>query len=195
MFDFSLDEIAALLSTSTGAVKAALHRGREKLSDRRESAPARLQSASPELIDKFITAFQSRDINTITGLLLESVSYEVQGVGTERGRKGIWLTINLRNQDIEGVRSERRALDGELVLAGIQASKGKEYLVGLVRLEESVGKVARVINYFFCPETLAYAATALGYLPPKRDYHQDPETLTRMIADAALPWEMSRLKV
>jgi len=195
VFDFSLEEIAALLSTTVGAVKAALHRGREKLSEKREHAPARLQAASPELIDKFIAAFQSRDIDAITGLLLETVSYEVQGVGCERGRKGIWLTINIRNQDIEGVRSERRELDGELVLVGVYASKGKEYLASLVRLEESDGKVARVINYYFCPDTLAHAAAALGYLPPKRDYHQDAETLARMIADASLPWEQSRLRI
>lgn len=195
VFDFSLEEVSVLLSTSVGAVKAALHRGREKLSEKREHAPARLQAASPELIDKFLDAFQSRDIGAITALLLETVSYEVQGVGTERGRKGIWLTINLRNQDIEGARSERRELDGELVLVGIHASQGKDYLVSLVRLEESDGKVARVINYYFCPDTLAYAAKVLGYLPPKRDYHQDAETLARMIADASLPWEVSRLKV
>ena len=196
VFDFSLEEIADLLSTSVGAVKSALHRGRDRLADSREHAPARHHAASAELIDKFIAAFQSRDVNVITALLLETVSYEVQGVGTEHGRKGIWLEINIRNQDIEGVRSERRELDGELVLAGIYTSgSGKEYLVSLVRLEESDGKVARVINYFFCPDTLAYAAVALGLDPPKRDYHQDPQTLMQMIADAALPWEKTRLRL
>jgi RNA polymerase sigma-70 factor (ECF subfamily) len=193
VFDFSLEEIANLLSTSAGAVKAALHRGRGRLAEAREHAPARIQSASPELVDKFILAFQSRDVPAVTALLLESVRYEVQGVGTEHGRKGIWIDINIRNQEIEGVRSERRELEGEWVAAGIYRSGEKEYLVSLVRLEEADGKVARVINYFFCPDTLAHAAEALGYLPPKRDYHQDPETLARMIADATLPWVPSGL--
>ena len=195
VFDFSLEEIAALLSTTTGAVKSALHRGRERLADKHGHAPARHRAASAELIDKFIVAFKSRDIVAITALLLETVSYEVQGVGTEHGRKGIWLEINIRNQDIEGVRSERRELDGELVVAGIYTTGVKEYLVSLVRLEESDGKVARVINYFFCPDTLAYAATALGLHAPQRDYHQEPKTLAQMIADAALPWEKSRLRL
>lgn len=70
----------------------------------------------------------------------------------------------------------------------------KEYLVSLVRLEESDGKVARVINYYFCPDTLAYAATAFGLQAPQRGYHQEPKTLAQMIADAALPWEKSRLR-
>ena len=34
-FDFSLEEIAGLLSTSVGAVKSALHRGRDRLADAR----------------------------------------------------------------------------------------------------------------------------------------------------------------
>ena len=195
VFDFSLEEIASLLSTSVGAVKSALHRGRERLHDRRQHAPPRFQAASQDLIDKFIAAFQSRDVATVTALLLETVSYEVQGVGTEHGRKGIWLEINIRNQDIEGVRSERRELDGELVIAGIYATGVKDYLVSLVRLEESQGKVARVINYFFCPDTLAYAAAAFGLHPPQRDYHQDAKTLAQMTADAALPWEKSRLSL
>jgi RNA polymerase sigma-70 factor, ECF subfamily len=188
VFDFSLEEIAGLLSTSVGAVKSALHRGRERLAANSDHAPARLNPASVELIDNFMAAFRSRDIKTVTALLLESVTYEVQGVGTEHGRKGTWITINLANQDIEGVRSEQRVLDGELVIAGIYKSGAKEYLVSLLRLEESDGKVTRVINYFFCPDTLAYAAASLGYLPPKRDYHQDPETIARMIGDTYLPW-------
>lgn len=189
VFDFSLEEIANLLSTSVGAVKSALHRGRERLAEESNHAPSRLNPASAELIDRFMAAFQGRDVAAITALLLESVSYEVQGVGTEHGRKGNWITINVGNQNVEGVRSERRILDGKLVIAGIYASGEQEYLVSLVCLEESDGKVARVINYYFCPDTLSYAATALGYLPPKRDYHQDADTLKRMIGEARLPWK------
>ncbi len=188
VFDFSLDEIANLLSTSVGAVKSALHRGRVKLEDAREHAPPRLSAASAELIDRFDAAFRARDLAAITALLLESVTYEVQGVGMEIGRNGQWLTIALGNRDIEGVRSEPRVLDGVLVGCGVLRSGKNEYLVSLVRYEESEGKIARVINYFFCPDTLNYAANALGYLPPRRDYHQDPETLARMIGNARLPW-------
>jgi len=191
VFDFSLEEIANLLSTSVGAVKSALHRGRLRLSENSSHAQARLNEASAELIDRFMSAFKSRDVAAVTALLLESVSYEVQGVGTEHGRKGNWITINMGNQNVEGVRSERRLLDGHLVIAGIYRSGAKEYLVSLVRLEESDGRVARVINYYFCPDTLAYAAEALGYLPPARDYHQDPDTLARMISEARLPWRAS----
>jgi len=33
------------------------------------------------------------------------------------------------------------------------------------------------------------AAAELGLKPPRRDYHQDPETLARMIAGMRVPWQ------
>jgi RNA polymerase sigma-70 factor, ECF subfamily len=189
VFDFSLRDIADLLATSEGAVKAALHRGREKLEQKRDHAPPRYARASAALIDAFDAAFRARDIDAITALLMESITYEVQGVGWEIGTKGAWLQINLGNLDIEGVRIERRMVDGEWSGCGIYKTGDKEYLVSLVRYEESDGKIARIINYAFCPDTLTYAAEQLGLRPPKRDYHQDPETLARMIAGMRLPWQ------
>src|SRR5262249_1905490 len=119
VFDFSLEEIADLLATSVGAVKSALHRGRERLDEKFERLPPRGIPASPELIDRFIEAFRSRDIGAVTSLLLESVTYEVQGVGFERGRKGEWININIGNQRIEGVRGERHLVEGEWVVIGM----------------------------------------------------------------------------
>ena len=46
-------------------------------------------------------------------------------------------------------------VDGEWCGCGIYKTGGKEYLVSLVRYEESDGKIARIINYAFCPDTLA----------------------------------------
>jgi RNA polymerase sigma-70 factor (ECF subfamily) len=188
VFDFSLKEIADLIQTSEGAVKTALHRGREKLGEAVEHAPPRMARASPELLDAFDAAFRARDINAVTSLLLETATYEVQGVGWEIGRKGIWINIALNNMSIEGVRMGRRLVEGEWCGCGIYSSGGEEYLVSLVRYEESDGKIARLINYAFCPDTLAAAAAELGLKPPRRDYHQDPETLTRMIAGMRVPW-------
>src|SRR5579864_7524979 len=188
VFDFTLEEIADLLETSVGAVKSALHRGRGRLDEKPERMPPRGTPASPELIDRFIEAFRSRNIEAVTALLLESVAYEVQGVGLERGRKGEWITINIGNQSIEGVRGERRLVDGEWVAIGLRESEEGQRLLGVTRLEEADGKVARVINYFYCPDTLAHIASLLGLLPPKRAYHQEPDVLARMIAGGVLPW-------
>ena len=193
VFDFSLKESGQPMQTTEGAVKTARQRGREKLNAAREGehAPPRMARASKALLDKFDAAFASRDLERITSLLLETVTYEVQGVGQERGHKGSWIGIALNNLTNPSVRSELREIEGEWCGCGIYSADGKEYLVSLVRYEEADGKIARVFNYFFCPDTLAAAAKMLGLLPPKRDYHQDAETLARMIADMPVPWRDS----
>ena len=184
VFDFSLDEIAAMLSTTPGAVKAALHRGRGKLRETAAAAPARTNPASVALIDRFIAAFNARDVTAITALLLESVAYEPQGVGGERGTRGIWLKVPVPAI----VSAEQCVVDGENAVAFTFTVKGVKRLGGLERLEEVDGRISRIINYYFCPDTLAHAAAALGMAPWSNGYHQDGETLSRMIANAGLPW-------
>ena len=184
VFDFSLEEIAAMLTTTPGAIKSALHRGRRKLSATREVTPSRNSPASVGLIDKFITAFNARDVPAITALLLDSVTYEPQGVGGERGRRTIWLNVPV--PDI--VAAERHVLEGEYIVAFTLVSSDKKRLGGLERLEEVDGTISRIINYYFCPDTLAFAAGKLGLEPWSNGYHQDQETLSRMIAHAGLPW-------
>src|SRR4029079_15718011 len=69
-FDMSLEEIASLLPTTPGAVKAALHRGRERLRDRADAAAAR-SLPSPELVDRFIDRFTARDVPGLLTLMLD----------------------------------------------------------------------------------------------------------------------------
>jgi RNA polymerase sigma-70 factor (ECF subfamily) len=188
VFDFTLEEIAAILATSVGAVKSALHRGRNKLADALSTpVQPRGQPASTELIDRFVTAFNARDIEAVTALLLDSVIYEARGVGGERGRKAIWIDVNVARPP--AVVWERHSVDGEKVAVGVLTTRGgRRVLMGASRLEEADGLISRHVGYFFCPETLALVADQLGLEAANHGYHQDPQTLSRMIADATLPW-------
>jgi RNA polymerase sigma-70 factor (ECF subfamily) len=184
VFDFTLEEIAAMLCTTPGAVKAALHRGRGKLHEARETLPPRNSPASIALIDRFIAAFNARDMAAVAALLLDSVTYEPQGVGGERGTRTIWLNVAV--PDV--VSAERHAVEDEQIVAFTFTTNGRKRLGGLERLEEVDGKVSRIINYYFCPDTIAVVAEKLGLAPWSNGYHQDGETLSRMIAHAGLPW-------
>lgn len=188
VFDFTLEEIAAILATSVGAVKSALHRGRAKLAQA-PSAPLqpRGQPASAELIDRFIAAFNARDVEAVTAVLLGSVIYEARGVGGERGRDAIWVNVNVARPP--EVAWERARVDGEDVAVGVLTTRsGRRVLMGVSRLEEIEGRVSRHVGYFFCPETLALVGAQLGVDTANHGYHQDAETLARMIGDAVLPW-------
>jgi len=187
VFDFSLEEIAEILSTSVGAVKAALHRGRGKLADRRHAAtPPRGTPASRDLINRFIAAFNARDIRAVTALLSETVIYEASGVGGEMGHGATWVAVNVERPP--GVVSERHVFEGEEIVVGVIEGRGGKVLLGVSRLEQADGRVSRHVGYFFTPETLVLVAEALGMRAANHGYHQDPDTLERMIAGTRLPW-------
>lgn len=75
-FGFTLEETAAVLSTSVGAVKAALHRGREKLKDF-EVEPER--AVCPAVLDEFCQAFNAHDLDRLLTLLLDTTEVELAG--------------------------------------------------------------------------------------------------------------------
>ncbi len=184
VFDFSLSEIAEILATTPGAVKSALHRGRENLAQTPSPIPPRHAPASQELIDRSIAAFNARDTAAIVDVLIEGAAWEAQGVGGERGRGTIWL----KSERPEGIVASRRLIDGVEVVAFTVDTGGRTYLTGLHRIEESEGRIARIVNYHFCPETIAHAAERLGLEASHPPHHQDAETLQRMVASSILPW-------
>jgi RNA polymerase sigma-70 factor (ECF subfamily) len=186
--DLSIDEIAVILATTPGAVKSALRRGRGKLeAARREAKPLRGASASPALIDRFVAAFNARDPAAIAAVLSERVVYEASGVGGEIGKGAIWVAVNADRP--EGVRWARARFEGEDIAIGLRTRRnGRDQLLGVSRFEEVDGRISRHVGYFFTPETLALIAEALGMDAASHGYHQDPETLERMIADSTLPW-------
>lgn len=180
VFDFSLAEIAHALATTEGAVKAALHRGRGKLKlDEPETrAPA------PGVIDAFCEAFNARDLERLTGLLLESATVEIVGVVTEYGREA---PKDERTGSFAGTLApitfdERGGVRPELLggyLGGsprceVRVYRGTPLLVfwydheqgPLVRtvmtLETDGGRIVRVRNYFFSPDVIADVCEELG---------------------------------
>ena len=76
VFDLSLEEIAAMLQTSVGAVKAALHRGRGRLEDDETPATAKPSAA---LVDRFMTALAAKDLATLEAICSSDVTIELVG--------------------------------------------------------------------------------------------------------------------
>jgi RNA polymerase sigma-70 factor (ECF subfamily) len=71
VLDMTLEETAEVLSTTVGAVKAALHRGRGKLVDPRAGD---VRAFPREALDIFCHALTTRDLDRLTSLLLESAA-------------------------------------------------------------------------------------------------------------------------
>jgi RNA polymerase sigma-70 factor (ECF subfamily) len=173
VFDFSLDEIAAALTTTVGAVKAALHRGRGKLT---ELEGERLAVTPPPVLDAFCAAFNARDLDGLTALLLDSVTLEfpghhsAQGVPATRGALGAtmfhahaFITPEWRHGVVEdSARFELRTHRGELlVLAWWQHADG-EAVRGFSLVEHEDEHIARIRTYFHTPEALGELCRELG---------------------------------
>ena len=182
-FDLTLEEIAELLSTSVGAVKSALHRGRERL----RASPPSLAGETPSavLVDRFVAAFNARDSTALAGLLLETVTVEVPGVGGGRGNVQIWVEKSIEHAPD---RVERREHGGETLVLYLARDGGTDVLCDVVRLEEADGRIGRLIDYCFCPDTLEALAAELGLAARTMGYHQPPAVLVNMIATTGAPW-------
>ncbi len=182
VFDFSLEEIAETLGSTTGGIKAALHRGRGKLGDERASEPER--AARPAALDAFCEAFNRGDIDGLTKLLLDTSTVVVVGATTQYGPEAARRTV-LRGMlhgtevmaDPNGFmdpsltvgvlpvrpRLEARLHRGRWVLVHwYQHEGGEEWVRAFTLVEIEDGGVTRLANYFYTPEFIAELGAELG---------------------------------
>jgi len=179
-FELGLDEIAEILSTSIGAVKAALHRGRGKLV---APDPEVARTPAPGVLDAFCAAFNARDLDRLTALLLDHASVEVVGASTIHGAERARTTVlpgmlfgsrrmaapadggtcdGIDPRFAQGVlpepaRLEHRAHRGEFLLLSWYAHRDGEFVRAVSRVELSADgdRIARLRNYYYTPEVIA----------------------------------------
>src|SRR6266545_24932 len=69
VFDYSLEEIAELVDSTVGGVKAALHRGRTKLAVRSRPAPPASTAQNKEILKLYVDRFNNRDWDGLRELI------------------------------------------------------------------------------------------------------------------------------
>jgi RNA polymerase sigma-70 factor (ECF subfamily) len=174
-FEFSLEEIAELLGTSVGAVKAALHRGRARLVEAKdEEAMSARPVPSRELVDRFVALYTAQDLPGLIALMRDGGSVENVGSGYEFGRESFrsgesWFHRAVFGHpewpaefQYEAARVELVVLDGEPMVLGFATRRGREALEQVLRFEEEDGGIARIRGYAFCPETMRELGERLG---------------------------------
>ncbi len=190
-FDLSLDEVALALSTTTGAVKAALHRARGKLV---EPDLDETRVPAPAVVDAFCAAFNAGDLDRLTALLLDTAAVEVVGATTQYGREAARRTVltgmlfgsrRMATADVNGgmearfmcgvlpdsPRVEARAHRGEWLLLHWYAHEDGDFIRAITRVEPDGDQVARLQNYFFTPDFIADICGELG-LPSRPNGHR-----------------------
>lgn len=186
VFDFTLEEISESLSTTTGAVKAALSRGRTKLSEPTATEANPSHRPVPAVLSAFCDAFNARDLDRMTALLLDNAQVEMVGLVTEYGPAAArdeetgsfhgMLYSDLSADDPRGgvdpslrhgvlatsPRTEvRHYRDDSVVLFWYQHSGG-EAVRAVARMTAEGDRLVGVRNYFFTPDVIADVCRELG---------------------------------
>jgi RNA polymerase sigma-70 factor, ECF subfamily len=168
VFDLSLQEIAEALSTSVGAVKAALHRGRGKLV---EPDAQHVAAPAPAVLEAFCQAFNARDLDRVTALLLDSAVLEFPGLsleyGAETARRGSLAGV-LFGEPSSAIAPEHRAgllarpprLElrvhrGEPLLLGWFAHDDGEAVRAISRVVLEAERIAHLKTYLHSSDVLA----------------------------------------
>jgi RNA polymerase sigma-70 factor (ECF subfamily) len=181
VLDFSLEETAAMLKTSVGAVKSALHRGRERLRAAREEPLATVRTGSPELVDRFVEALAAKDFEAIRAMCLADATIDmVGGIRAETYEQGK-MVVEHAHMVLpdwgfgENPHWEVAEWDGEPIAIGFRTLGGVEGLNEVWRFETGDdGRVTRVRLYCFTPDVLAAVAQGLGLTALKRPYRSPP---------------------
>jgi RNA polymerase sigma-70 factor (ECF subfamily) len=161
VFDYSLEEIAELVDSTVGGVKAALSRGRSKLPAVPErGAPRSAQNPEvAQILHLYVERFNRRDWDGLRELIADDARLRVAdrflGPLAEAPYFGVY------ERWPQPWRLAVGEVDGEpVIIVTVRDAGGVEH-ESPVRLEVSGGRITRIADYLHCPWLLA-AATSVA---------------------------------
>jgi RNA polymerase sigma-70 factor (ECF subfamily) len=165
IFDYTLEEIAELVSSTVGGVKAALNRGRLKLAASSKPATSR-REVSPELsrlLHLYVDRFNKRDWEGLRKLISADARLRV----ADRFAGSLDESPYFGNYERQTVswRLAVAEVDGELAVVAMRPY-GDEWRPGSVtRLQVTDQHIVHIADYAHCPWILSAAATVVVAQP------------------------------
>jgi RNA polymerase sigma-70 factor (ECF subfamily) len=161
VFDYTLEEIAELVDSSVGGVKAALNRGRSKLAAAPEqrTPPQKKNAEMSKLLHLYVERFNRRDWVGLRELIADDARLRVADKFAGRlddspyfGNYDRW---NVPWQMAVG------QVDGEPVIIILHREAGSWVPGGIAHLDVIDGRIRRVADYMHCPWVLAAASSVV----------------------------------
>ena len=180
VLDFSLEETASMLKTTSGAVKSALHRGRSRLKAAQVAPAPALAAAPRDVVDRFVAALTAKDFEAIRALCLADVTIDMVGGAGFDGYAAGKMVVEHAHFVMpdwgfgENPHWQAAIYQGEPIVIGFRTLGGVEGLNEVWRFEEGEGGVSRLRLYCFSPDVLAAVGQELGVPALKRPYRSPP---------------------
>jgi RNA polymerase sigma-70 factor, ECF subfamily len=155
VFEYSLEEIAELVNSTVGGVKAALNRGRSKL-ESLQGRPAAPRVSTPDnrqILQLYVNRFNSRDWDGLRELISADarllVADRFAGKLAEAGYFGVYSRMK------QTWRLTMGEVDDEPSIILLNERNGEWEIEGIVRLDIGAdGLVEHISDYQHCPWTL-----------------------------------------
>jgi RNA polymerase sigma-70 factor (ECF subfamily) len=146
VLDYKLEEVAEVVDSTVGGVKAALHRGRTKL----RQAHAMPSGASVDrdqrvLLDAYVDCFNRRDWTALQSLIASDARLEVVDVVFGKPLDAIYRTNNTALPHVWRLVPAR--VDGEVVIVHERRVDGAWRPHSAIRMWWRDGKVVRIRDY------------------------------------------------
>ena len=165
IFDYSLEEIAELVDSSVGGVKAALKRGRTQLAGLRDP-PQSSRPPAPEasrLLQLYVERFNRRDWDGVRALTSADARLLVGNGFSGRLADSPYFS---EYQRIAGEWQMRLGeVDGEPVVINLRREDGAWRPRTIIRVEIAGDRIIRIADYVFC-EWLLPVASSFTVAPP-----------------------------
>jgi RNA polymerase sigma-70 factor, ECF subfamily len=152
VFEYSLEEIAELVDSTVGGVKAALNRGRSKLAglQNRTAAPRVTAPENKEILRLYVERFNRRDWDGLRELISADARLLVADRFAGRVADGGYFGVYERLQ--QPWRLTLGAVDGEDSIILLNLRDRTWELEGIVRLDiTAADRIERIADYQHCP--------------------------------------------
>ena len=160
VFEYSLEEIAELVESTVGGVKAALNRGRSKLESLQGRPAAPPRASTPEnkqILRLYVDRFNRRDWDGLRELISADARLRVADCFAGRLADSPYF-VEYERASIPW-NMVLGQLDGETVVIILRASVDGWTPSGAIRFNVIGDRIKRIADYFKCPWVLQAAAS------------------------------------
>lgn len=152
VFDYSLEEIAELVDSTVGGVKAALNRGRSKLAslNERSAAPRGPTPQNQEILRLYVERFNRQDWDGLRELIRADarllVADRYAGSFADGDYLGVYSRMRVTWRLAPG------EVDGEPAIVLLHVHDGAWAIEGVIRVEVGAdARIQRIADYQHCP--------------------------------------------